>query len=164
MGIQKGLRRVWRIGVETLVGNVLSLRNRSGLVGSYQLTPEQTKRWRKVLMPKRRGNSNFTKVTGLFRSKKKKGLYLGSTDEERLGALIDKIKEAKKVGKQVTFFLWKSTYDDGPVFNLTVDLAQDRKEGSRRPIKNDDFDEPDAEEAEATEEPEDDEAEADPFD
>ena len=117
-------------------------------------------------MANRRGSSEFTKVTGLFRSKKKKGLYLGSTDAERLDGLIEKIKEARKAKKQLTFFVWKSKYEDGPVFNLTVDVAQEQTGKSRsRPIVNDD-----ADEVEETEEPEAEEADdepeeaADPFD
>ena len=116
-------------------------------------------------MARPRGNVQYTKVTGLFRStgKNKGRLWIGSTDDERLEGLIDKIKEARKEKKQLTFFLWKSEYEDGPVYNLNVDVAQDRKDRPRsrpRPIKNDDFDEPDPEEA--AEEPE--AEDADPFD
>lgn len=102
----------------------------------------------------RRREENPNKITGLFRSKNKRGLFVGTADEKYLGNLIRIIKEAKADGKGVTFFLWKSDYEDGPAYNLTADVAQDRPKGSggrrrssededaprprRRPIEEDD--------------------------
>ena len=79
-----------------------------------------------------------SRLTGLFKTKRR-GLYVGGTNDETLDALVKKIKAAKAEGKQLTFFLWKSKFDEGPVFSLNVDVEQDRQaRSSRKPIEPDD--------------------------
>ena len=93
------------------------------------------------------------RVTGLFKTKRQ-GLYVGGINDEKLAELIALIKQAKAADKEITVFMWKSKFSDGPLFSLTMDLAQDKNErGSRpkrRPIEDDD-DDNDQDEAEPAE-------------
>lgn len=77
--------------------------------------------------------SKFTssRLTGLFKSKKQ-GLWVGTARPEDIEGLITKIKEAKKAGRGLTFFLWKNE-GEGPVFSLNCDVAQEFK--AKRPIQ-----------------------------
>lgn len=79
---------------------------------------------------KGKSNVTSTRITGLFKSAKP-GLYIGGAEGEHLDALIAKIKEAKSAGKGITFFLWKTTFDEGPPFSLNVDVAMEKSGGNR---------------------------------
>lgn len=81
------------------------------------------------------------RLTGLFKTKRN-GLYVGSINGEKIEELVALIKKALKQEKDITLFLWKSKYDDGPRFSVNMDLAQDRPQGGkrRRPIQDDDED------------------------
>lgn len=87
-----------------------------------------------------RGKSKFAgnRLTGLFKSRNKKGLYVGTARPDDVDGLIDKIKTAKKVGRGLTFFLWKNDIQSAntPVFSLSCDVAQERK--VERAIEEDD--------------------------
>lgn len=83
------------------------------------------------------------RLTGLFATKRR-GLYTGSVaaGSEQLDGLIAKIKEAKASNKGLSFFLWKSTFEEGPPFSINVDIQQDKPQGNkkfnRKPIEDDD--------------------------
>lgn len=84
------------------------------------------------------------RLTGLFKTKRQ-GLYVGSVNEEKLQELIALIKKAKGEDKEITVFLWKSKFQEGPLFSLNMDIAQDKPKGGfqkRRPIEDDPDDEP----------------------
>jgi len=87
------------------------------------------------------------RLTGLFKTKRN-GLYVGSLNAEKIEELVVLIKKALKTEKDLTVFLWKSKYDDGPKFSVNMDLAQDRPQGGkrRRPIQEDDDTDADNEE------------------
>jgi len=135
---------VSRIGKRILDGNVLTLKNRTNNT-AVSLDAESTARWRSYLMAMKRNDfgkrdRSDSRITGLFKTKRR-GLYVGGTNAETFQSLVDKIKAAKSEGKQLTFFLWKSKFEDGPVFSLNVDLEQDRNERpKRKPIEDDDDD------------------------
>lgn len=93
------------------------------------------------MMQQRGGRKeNPNKITGLFQSRNKRGLFVGTADEKYLGNLIRIIKDAKADRKGVTFFLWKSDFEDGPAYNLTADVAQDRPRGGGRGRSREDED------------------------
>ena len=100
----------------------------------------------------RRGGKKFTsaKLTGLFKTKTR-GLAVGGVEGEYLDALIEKIKDAKKKDRGLTFFLWRNEPDeDKPKqapFSLSVDVALEKGErpGKRKAIEPDPFDEPEPE-------------------
>ena len=95
--------------------------------------------------------------TGLFKTKKK-GLYVGSTTDEYFDKFVEKVKEAKKKGKGVAFFLWRNDPDksDTP-YTLYMDVNTDQPKGRKIEEDDDDF--------ESKEDPEEDvEPEGDPFD
>src|SRR3990167_5907602 len=80
-------------------------------------------------MPKPKSNERTSlKVTGFFKAKKQ-GLYVGGIKPddgyEGLANLVSKIKEAKAEKAGLVFFLWKNTYEDGPYFNMFVDVSRD---------------------------------------
>lgn len=98
------------------------------------------------------------RLTGLFATKRR-GLYTGSVaaKSEQLDDLIAKIKEAKAAGKGLSFFLWKSKFEDGPPYSINVDIQQDAPQGKPKrryePIEEDagfdeDGNEPEEESAE----------------
>lgn len=93
-----------------------------------------------------RGNraSTAARITGLFKTQKQ-GLYVGGADGEQLEALIEKIKAAKAKGRGITFFMWRSDFEEGPPYSLTVDVAQEDSRGGgggsrgrRRPSDDED--------------------------
>lgn len=78
----------------------------------------------------RGSKSKFTSVrlTGLFKTKKR-GLCVGTINEEAIDKLIVKIKEAKQQHKDMTLFLWvndKKDEENQPYFTASVDVTQDR--------------------------------------
>ena len=93
---------------------------------------------------KRKQAQKSTRITGLFQSKTKRGLYVGTARPEDIKALGAKMKEAMAADKGLVFFLWKnSDAEEGqPLFSLTADVAQDRDEkpgpGRKRQAVNDD--------------------------
>ena len=93
---------------------------------------------------KRKQAQKSTRITGLFQSKTKRGLYVGTARPEDIKALGAKMKEAMAADKGLVFFLWKnSDAEEGqPLFSLTADVAQDRDEkpgpGRKRQVTNDD--------------------------
>jgi len=97
---------------------------------------------------RRSKNTNSVRITGLFASRNKRGLYVGTARPEDLKALGAKMKEALAEGKGMAFFLWKNEAEEGkPLFNLTAAVAMDRddaKPAKRRLVPVDD-DEPEAE-------------------
>ena len=90
-------------------------------------------------------NGTSVRVTGLFGTKRK-GLFVGSLNDEKIQELVKLIKKAISSEKEITVFLWKSKFEEGPRYSLNMDLAQDRAErDSRKPkrrIEEDDDDEP----------------------
>ena len=82
--------------------------------------------------PRRGSGKKYTSVrlTGLFKTKKR-GLCVGTINDEAIDKLIEKIKEAKKQKKELTVFLWAFSPQEGkpvpehpPLFTISVDLAQ----------------------------------------
>lgn len=68
------------------------------------------------------------RITGLFRSKTRKGLYVGTARPEEIKALGAKLKEALTEDRGAVFFLWKNEdAEGGPLFSLTADVAQERE-------------------------------------
>ena len=91
-----------------------------------------------------KGKSTSVRLTGLFVSKNRRGLAVGTMRASDMPALIEKIKEAngKKLG--LTFFLWKNDRQ-GPAFSISVDVERPREQQSRpagpsrKPIEADDL-------------------------
>lgn len=137
-------RRVDRLGVRVLDGDQLTLTNRTNHT-TITLPPEAVERWRNYLTRtfRRGGNrkpaKSNTRITGLFRTKRK-GLYIGGAKDEQLKILIEKIKAAKEEGKGLTFFLWKNADEDGPPFTLNVDVDNSDSRSSKREIEDEDDD------------------------
>lgn len=105
-----------------------------------------------------KAKNSGVRLTGLFATKRR-GLYTGSiaAKSEQLDGLIAKIKEAKAAGKGLSFFLWKSKFEDGPPFSVNVDIQQDAPKGDRPkrrfdPIEEDEGQDEDGNEPEADEE------------
>ena len=101
----------------------------------------------------KRKNTDRTsiRVTGLFKTKKP-GMMIGTARPEDVEQLIEKIKEARKAEKGLTFFLFRNDRGDGPAASLLVDVEQPRREQRkdvpRKPIESDPFEtdsDPDAE-------------------
>ena len=76
-----------------------------------------------------KGNTMGVRLTGLFLTKRK-GLYVGTLDDAKIDELIALIKKAKNAGKEITAFLWKSTFATGPAFSINMDIARDRAESA----------------------------------
>lgn len=93
---------------------------------------------------KKKGTS--LRLTGLFKSKKKRGLAVGSITE--LDDLKDLLKKAIAEEKGLVVFLWRNEVDDDsdkkqPDFTLYMDVNQeDEDRPRRRKIEDDDDDEP----------------------
>src|SRR5574341_691714 len=100
--------------------------------------------------PRRGGKSKYTSVrlTGLFKTKKR-GLCVGTMQTETIGKLIEKIKEAKKLDRELTVFLWvnnKKDDDNQPYFIVSIDVARPPQERPKsNPIADDPFGEDPAE-------------------
>lgn len=92
---------------------------------------------------KKRGTS--LRLTGLFRSKAKRGLSVGSATE--LDELKDLLKRAISEEKGLVFFLWRNQIDEDadkkqPDYTLYVDVNQEDDDRPRkRRIEEDDEDE-----------------------
>ena len=100
----------------------------------------------------KKSETTFVKVTGLFQSRNKKGMYVGTAKPEYLEPLAEKLEQALDTGKGLVFVVWRNKFEDGPYFNLTVDVARDqentaRSAKSRKKIEDDD-EEPEEEEEE----------------
>jgi hypothetical protein len=93
---------------------------------------------------KSKGNYSGVKATGLFATKRK-GLYVGTISPEKVEEVVALIKKALKQERGITAFLWKSKYEDGPKFSLSLDVAQERNDRGakpkRKPIEDDDEEE-----------------------
>lgn len=139
------IRRVYRIGVITLDGNHLALRNRTYQT-SVDLDDEHAEKWRQKLLAygrPQRAKGTSARLTGLFKTKRP-NLFIGSIED--LKPLIEKIKEATNQKRGLTFFLWKNDPGKGPALSLSVDVEQPREaraqQQPRRPIEADPFDVP----------------------
>ena len=96
-------------------------------------------------------------VTGLFQSKNKRNLRVGTCSGKYFDAFLAKVKAAVKEGNGMTFFLWKNKDEEGEVsFSLSADVGRELKKRGKPIQEDDDWG---ADEAEA--EPE--EEAADPF-
>lgn len=91
-----------------------------------------------------KGKSKATslRLTGLFKTKRQ-GLLVGSVRDDVFDALIEKVREAKKAGRGLSFFVWKNDPNrEGPSFSLTCDVErpqEERKPAGKR-IQDDDGD------------------------
>lgn len=79
---------------------------------------------------------DFVSITGLFQSRSKPGLYVGSVTPEYLPNLENLVADAVEAGTGVVFFLRENEYETGPVFKLTgaVSREESRSPG-RRPLR-----------------------------
>ena len=59
MSVKAGITRYFRLGVVTLLGNVLSLRNFTGGNASYRLDETAARRWREYLMTHGRARGEY---------------------------------------------------------------------------------------------------------
>lgn len=135
------LRRVFRIGIITLDGNALHLRNRT-YETSVVLDDQHAEKWRQYLMAYNRGGNargrggarkpnaggKSVRLTGLFAARKP-GLYVGTARPEDLRSLGPRIRQALDSGLGLTFFLWDNEgrgEEGDPRFNLTADVANER--------------------------------------
>ena len=91
---------------------------------------------------KRKSNRSATSVrlTGLFRSKTKRGLSVGSITE--LDEIVGLLKKARADEKGLVLFLWKNTPDEDsdkqqPDYTLYMDV-QNEMPSKRRSIQDDD--------------------------
>ena len=96
--------------------------------------------------PRRGTKSKFTSVrlTGLFKTQKR-GLCVGTIQDETIDKMIEKIKEAKKAGKELTVFLWvndKKDKPNQPYFTVSLDVARPKPQRGRA-IDPDPFDDTD---------------------
>lgn len=109
-----------------------------------------------------RSKKEYTSVqcTGLFKTQKK-GLYVGSVTDEYFEKFVEKVKEAKKKERGVTFFLWRNDPDKGgdAAFTLYMDVDKPFKKKGKR-IEEDD----EQESTSPGEDDDDEEPEGDPFD
>ncbi len=80
----------------------------------------------------RGGNRSGTvRLTGMFKAKAKRGLWVGSMDE--LEPLVDLVRKAVKTKSGLVFFLWRNEESEhGPVFALSVAESNDEGRGARR--------------------------------
>jgi len=76
---------------------------------------------------KKKSQNTAVRLTGLFKSRTRQGLAVGTIDGENLDNLITKIKAAKAVGRGVTVFLW-SNPGKNPPFSVSADVAQERQQ------------------------------------
>lgn len=111
------------------------------------------------------GKKKFTSVqcTGMFKTSKK-GLYVGSTTDEYFDKFVEKVKEAKKSERGVTFFLWRNDPDKSEAaFTLYMDENKPFKKKGRK-IEEDDGDQSEETSPSELDEDDDEEPEGDPFD
>lgn len=90
------------------------------------------------------------RLTGLFKSQGRKGLYTGSIKADDLGELIGLIKKAKSEEKGVVFFLWKNDEIESPkdpIFTLKANVSEPYERKKRIEVAND-FDDEDGDEPE----------------
>lgn len=71
------------------------------------------------------GGDRPTRLTGLFASRAKRGLFVGTARPEELRAVAPKIRQAIESGRGLTFFLWDNGNDE-PRFNLSAEVANER--------------------------------------
>lgn len=120
------------MGIRTLDGNAIRLVNRTNDT-TITLTNEQAARWRTYYLLKGKPVAERAqRITGFNRSRNKSNLFVGGVKADELQTLINIIKEAKTLGKGVTFFLWKndaSKYPDAPPLTMQAVVAQDAERG-----------------------------------
>lgn len=85
------------------------------------------------------------RLTGLFKSKTKRGLAVGSTTE--LEDLIAVVKKARASEQGLVWFLWRNEPDENsdkktPDFTLYVDVNKEEDDRPRRRSIRDEEDEP----------------------
>ena len=114
-------------------------------------------------------DGKYLRVTGLWASKKRDGLWSGKLKEENINQLQEKLDEASKAGAELMVFLWENTERDSkqsPEFTIQVCVAEEQegyKGGFKKTSKFSKRDEreevEEVEEEEATEEVEEEEDE-----
>ena len=123
---------------------------------------------------KRTSKYTGVRLTGLFRSRKKRNLFVGSADGDKIEQLIAIIKKARKQEAELAVFLWRNpdAEEGKPMFSLVIDVSNsdERPRRKARHIEPDDEDEDDDEEdkpakkdSEDDDDDQEDEAEDDPF-
>ena len=79
----------------------------------------------------RQQDGKYLRVTGLWASKNKQGLWSGKLKAENIEQLQEKLDEAAKAGAELMVFLWENTERDNrksPEFTIQVCVAEDREE------------------------------------
>ncbi len=156
------VKGIFRIGVLSVsADNVFTLRNRTVTI-QHQLPADTAERYRRFILAwrgRRSGKPKYTgvRLTGLFKARKKHGLFVGSADMDKVEELVAIIKKAQKTETGLAVFLWKNPdpEEGRPLYSLVIDVSKDAEDQPRRkqraiePDDEEDKDEDDEDEEEA---------------
>lgn len=75
-----------------------------------------------------KGNDKFLRLTGLWPSKKRDGLWSGKLRNQDIERLLERAKEADGEGADIIFFLWENEKQSkkDPEFTLQCAVAEDQ--------------------------------------
>jgi hypothetical protein len=94
-------------------------------------------------MARRERDSKYLRLTGLWPSKNKKGLFTGKLRNQDIGKLIDKLEEAGDA--DIAFFLWENDAESrkDPEFTLQCTVSDSQGFSGKKKYRRDEEEEED---------------------